>query len=138
MGFYNIRCMEQTAARCERFLNPIDKIPYLSSYSGVVRVLAAQVQIIAGLAFAAIKAFMALLEGNTWRLYEAKEGLVFCLHGLMNYIRGAIALFPFIGNLILFAYDYRFGRMEYRHEVVPFNVYPIIRNFVLPEEELVN
>lgn len=133
MGCIGMRCMERTAAHAEKFLNPIDKVPFVSSYSGVARILAAEVQIAAGIAFAALKAFMALLEGRWHRLYEAKQGLVFCLHGILNIIRGAIAIFPFIGNAALISWDFQVGRMEYRSEAVPNSVYPIIRNFVPPQ-----
>lgn len=135
MGCIGIRCMERTAAHAEKFLNPIDKVPFISSYSGVARILAAEVQIIAGIAFAALKTFMALLEGSWYRLYEAKQGLSFCLHGILNIIRGAIAIFPFVGNAALISWDWQVGRMEYRSEPVPNTVYPIIRNFVPSELE---
>lgn len=133
MGCFGIRCMERTAAHAEKFLNPIDKVPFISSYSGVARILAAEVQIVAGIAFAALKIFMALLEGRWHHLYEAKQGLALCLHGILNIIRGAIAIFPFIGNAALIFWDYQVGRMEYRSEQVPHSVYPIIRNFVPPQ-----
>lgn len=129
MDLINCRMVDNAAARCERFLNPLDKIPYISSWGGVLRILAAEVQIAAGLVFVAIKAFEALLIGQTWPLKESLEGIIHCGHGVLNIVRGSIAIFPWAGNFILFVYDFYIGRMEYKRESLPDNIYPLIANF---------
>lgn len=120
-------CVDQTLGQCERFCNKIDSIPFISSYSGMVRILAGIVQVATGAAFAYLKVVHALLKDSFYTLREAWNGIAYSLHGLGNIARGSIAVFPGI-NLLLVIYDYRIGRLNYRFEEVPKSIYPLNRN----------
>jgi len=134
MGSINYKCVDNFAAKCELFLNRLDKFPVASSYSGVVRFIVGQAQVIAGLAFVVLKLCQYLLDGKSWTLRETKEGFIHCYHGALNVIRAAIAVIPILGNLILWIYDSHIGRMNYQREEFRPGVYPIIRNFRIPLE----
>ncbi len=134
MGSITYKCADNFAARCEGFLNCFDKFPIASSYSGVVRFVVAQAQVIAGLAFAALKVLQYILDGKISTLREMKEGFTHCYHGTLNIIRAAIAVIPILGNLILWLYDSYVGRMNYPREEIKPGIYPIVRNFRVPLE----
>lgn len=138
MGSITYKCTDNFAAKCEGLLNRFDHFPIASSYSGVVRFIAAEAQVIAGLAFAALKAFQFLLDGKISSLREMKEGFIHCYHGTLNIIRAAIAVIPILGNLILWLYDSYVGRMNYKREELKAGVYPIIKNFQIPRELTAN
>jgi hypothetical protein len=113
-------------ARTEQLLNPVDWIPYASSFSGMVRILTGGVETIAGMALAYIRLTGALFEKNwKWRWKaELNEGLTYSFHGLANMIRGAIAMCPGL-NLVLFFHDQQLGRFNYPFEKIRSGVYPL-------------
>lgn len=114
-----MRSVELYMANAEQHLNPIDWIPFISNFSGMIRVVAGMAQVVAGIAFAFLRGVF-LCSPKAF-----KEEMVFSLHGLGNIFRGTIALFPGI-NLILAVHDYYFGRMNYRHEKMLQGVYPLM------------
>lgn len=122
--FINYRCVDRTLAKGELFFNPIEYIPFISSYPGMIRIQAGIVQIIAGVAFAALKIIHALLNDNLLTFKESWNGIAYSLHGLANMARGCIAVFPGI-NLSLFIFDHYIGRLNYRFEPMEKNFYPL-------------
>jgi hypothetical protein len=117
--------VENRIAQVEKFFNPIDYIPGISGLSGMTRLLAGMIQTIAGVAFAALKVFQIILTGRGNYSQVIKQGLTYSLHGLGNIGRGCVALLPIV-NCFLLVYDKYVGRMNYNHEVVSPNVYPIM------------
>jgi hypothetical protein len=118
------RSVDRFLAQCETTLNLIDYVPIISSYSGALRILAGVVEIAAGAAFVSLEIIHALLQDSNYPFLKSWNGIAYCLHGLGNIIRGLIAIFPGI-NLSLVLYDYKIGRMNYRHEIVEKNTYPL-------------
>jgi hypothetical protein len=120
-------CVDKHLAKIEQTLNPIDWIPKISTFSGAVRILAGAVEVVAGIAFAALRIMQSLLDGKMSTFRNAKQGIVYSLHGVANMGRGLIAMSPL--NLILLFYDAYIGRLNYRHEPMKNGVYPIIRAY---------
>ena len=117
--------VEHGIAQVEQLLNYIDWIPGISSFSGMIRILAGEVQVAAGVALAALKVFYIVLTGNGNYLRAIGQGLTYSLHGLGNISRGMIALISIV-NLLLYVYDKRIGRMNYEGEIMKLDVYPIM------------
>lgn len=117
--------VENRVAQIEQFLNPIDWIPCIASFSGMVRILAAGVQVAAGFAFAALKCFYVVMTGRGSYSRALEEGFNYSFHGLANITRGSIAMIP-IFNMILFIYDKKVGRVNYEGEKMNPKVYPIM------------
>lgn len=120
-----MRLIENYVARAEQLLNPVDWIPYVACYSGMVRILAGAVQIVAGIIFAYLKIVHNLLSSKRARICQAiEQGYFYSLHGVANILRGAIAIFPGL-NLLLLLHDQKLGRFNYPQEQVRPGVYPI-------------
>lgn len=117
--------VENGLATLEQTLNPIDWVPYVSSLSGMVRILAWSVEVVAGMALAALKMCAIVWTGKGYYSDALQEGLLYSFHGVANITRGAIALLPGI-NLSLFFYDNYVGRVNYEGETLWKGVYPIM------------
>lgn len=109
----------------ETFLNRIDWVPFFSSYSGMVRILAGAIQLAAGAVFTYLKYIHLILTDSKKQLKVAlNETGIYCLHGMLNISRGALAMIPGL-NLLLWIHDHRLGRYNYLKEKVKSGVYPI-------------
>lgn len=126
---FSYRCVDNALGKIEIHCNKIDYIPFISSYSGMVRILAGMVQVAVGIAFAALQVIHALLRDSTYVLKGSLRGLAYALHGFSNIARGCIAVFPGI-NLILFVYDRYIGRLNYHFEQVPRHIYPLNQGWI--------
>lgn len=105
-----MKTIQNYLAKAEKTLNPIDWVPYISSFSGYVRVQAGLVQIAVGLVFGVIKA---LLSYYPWEKRDSiLQGSLISVHGALNLFRGCIALIPFL-NLTLYCHDKYVGRFIY-------------------------
>ncbi len=120
-----MRVAENMIAQVEQGMNPIDWIPYISGVSGIVRATIGLVEVVAGLAFAALKTFHIILTGKGFYSDAISQGLTYSMHGLGNILRGEIAMTPF-WNLALFVYDKYVGRMDYEEEMLKKGVYPLM------------
>ncbi len=117
--------VENAMAKAELLLNPIDRIPFASSYSGMLRYLAGLVQLAAGAVFAYLKSVEIFLTTSKGSIRPAiEQGALYSLHGIANMLRGMIALLPGV-NLLLWVYDKQIGRFNYLLEEVPSGVYPL-------------
>jgi hypothetical protein len=117
--------IQNAIATVEQCFNPIDRVPFIGSFTGMVRILAGAVQTIAGVIFAYLKSYYLLFTHSKHKIGEAiNEGLIYALHGLANMIRGAIAMIPVL-NTSLATYDYTMGRFNYPDEILQPKVYPI-------------
>lgn len=87
-------------------LNRWDVYPVVSTiYSGPARILSATVQIVAGIALAAVSAaFGWLINKNSW-INDIKINSKEIGHGAGNLIRGIVASCPFAGNLAIYLYE---------------------------------
>jgi len=90
----------------------------------MIRILAAEVEIAAGFAFAMLKVAQSVLDDKWSTFSRLKIGLGYSLHGTANLCRGAIAMVPVI-NLLLLFYDGAVGRFNYEKEKMRKNVYPL-------------
>lgn len=113
-------------AKAERILNPIDWVPLISSYSGMIRILSGLVETVASAIFTYIKMVHALLTTAKGEIGSAlRDGLIYFTHGIVNIGRGACAMIPGI-NLLLCVYDNKIcARFNYPKEIVPIGVYPL-------------
>lgn len=126
------KTVDRSLAKAEQFLDCIDKIPYFSSFSGIVRFLAGEAILVSAVALLALKVFQSLFVaspdgsfGRTWEvLCEGKPALVYALHGIVNIGRGLIAVIPWV-NLIFWITPYWIGRFNYEHEIVEPQIYPL-------------
>ncbi|MBX7065755.1 MAG: hypothetical protein K1X28_00850 [Parachlamydiales bacterium] len=117
--------IQNAIATVEQFINPIDRVPFFASFSGMVRILAGAVQAIAGIVFAYLKSIFSLFTKSNEKIRHAINlGTIHCIHGLANVVRGAIAMIPVV-NLVLAFYDYKMGRFNYPDETLLPDVYPI-------------
>ena len=114
-------------ARTEQFVNRIDYVPYISSFSGMIRILTGGLEIIAGVALAAFHLLQNLFKVDVDYLEIANRGLIYSLHGFGNIMRGAIAMVPG-WNLTLLIHDRYLGRMNYPQEYVKEGVYPMLHS----------
>lgn len=120
-----MRLIENYVASAEQLLNPVDWIPYVACYSGMIRILAGAVEIVAGFIFAYLKIVYNLLTLKQPRICDALvQGYLYSLHGVANVCRGALAIFPGL-NLLLLLHDQKLGRFNYPQEQVRPGVYPI-------------
>ena len=122
--------VENCLAQAEQSLNLIDWIPYASSFSGMVRILASAVEVAAGVALAALRSIQILLTNSGTYSGAMEEGLLYSLHGLGNIARGALAMIPF-WNLLLIVHDTFLGRMNYPDEKMEPGVYPLMTAYRL-------
>ena len=124
-----MNAIENRVAKIEQLINPLDWVPIVSSFSGMVRILAGEIQILAGAIFAAMKILSIMLtaKGNYWQAIG--QGLNYSIHGAGNMVRGAIAMLPPL-NMTLFIYDNYIGRMNYLREKMSPNVYPIMTAYL--------
>lgn len=117
--------IQNVIAKTEQIINPADRIPVLGSFTGMIRLLAGTVQILAAIAFAYVKTIFLLLTAPRFKFQEGvNEGIIHCFHGFANLVRGAIAMLPGF-NLLFFVYDYKIGRFNYPDEILMPGVYPI-------------
>ena len=116
-----MKLIENYVARAEQLLNCADWIPFVSSFSGMVRILASSVQLAASIAFTMLAAMLT----NNWS-DAGEQGFIYCIHALGNTLRGALAMLPGLGNALLFAHDWKLGRMNYPEEVLVKKVYPLM------------
>ncbi len=123
-----MHCVQQRLAKMELVLNPIDRIPMIASFSGMIRILAGGVQMVAGTAFALIRSMYSYLQWHRDYRDKLQEGVNHSLHGLLNIVRGAIALLPPV-NLLLWVYDFKVGRINYYYETLTPNTYPLASHF---------
>jgi hypothetical protein len=120
-----MRLIENYVARAEQLLNPVDWIPFVSSYSGMMRMIAGAIEIVAGAVFVYMKIVNNLLNGTRARCGKAlQEGYIYSLHGAANMIRAALAIVPGL-NLLLFIHDQKLGRFNYPQEELRPGVYPL-------------
>lgn len=110
-------------ATVEQFLNPIDYVPVAASFSGMVRILASSVQVVAGTIFGVMKALLVTFPFQ--RKIALREGYIYTLHGIGNILRGCICMIPFV-NIGLYFYDKNVGRMNYPNETMNYDVYPLM------------
>ncbi len=122
-------CVDRILSRCERYCNPVDAIPYISAYSGLVRIGAGMVEMAAGAALALIKVMHALLKDSCDVFQDSWKGISYSIHGAANVTRGTIAVFPWF-NLLLPIYDYKIGRFNYLFEIVHPDVYPLNQDYI--------
>ena len=120
-----MRLIENYVAKAEQFLNPIEWIPYVATFSGIARIVAGTVEIAAGVVFAYLKIAYNLLNGPPYFGRTLKEGLLYSLHGCANIGRGVLALSPGFNNLLLVIYDWQIGRFNYPKETLSSDVYPL-------------
>lgn len=120
------RCLEDTWARTEKFLNVTDLIPVCSicTCSGMLRLVMGMVQVVAGAIFALYKILMGLPHKQNFTFLQARVGAGHVLHGYANMVRGAVAITPGI-NLLLLFYDGFVGRWNYPDEKMEHGVYPL-------------
>ncbi len=115
--------VDNTLSKVEQFLNPIDKFPIAASFTGMIRILAGEIQFIAGIIFVILSA---ILSHNCYQKKQAlKLGYIYCVHAIGNIVRGAICMIPFV-NISLYVYDTKIGRMNYPHETMRYNIYPLM------------
>lgn len=118
-------------ATVEKFLNPIDRVPVAASFSGMVRILSASVEVVAGVIFGVIKALFASFPYE--RKNALKEGYIYALHGVANIVRGCICMIPFV-NIGLYFYDKHCGRMNYPNEIMSYDVYPLMTAHIIAKQ----
>lgn len=117
--------IENYVARVEQAINPIDRIPFIGSFSGIIRIIAGAVEIVAAAAFAYLKATYVLLTKWGTIGKALKEGGIYALHGLANILRGTVAMLPGANLVLLVVYDYKLGRLNYPQEKLRLEVYPL-------------
>jgi len=96
--------------QCISTLDGSDKIPLVSVGSGIARIVAGALQMVAGMVFS-----VAVL--STWsiskpqnedpdvRVANLVQGVLAMANGMKNMIRGAIATIPGVGNVLIGLYD---------------------------------
>ncbi|HSX11299.1 MAG TPA: hypothetical protein VLF94_06275 [Chlamydiales bacterium] len=109
--------VENQIAKVEKWINPFDWVPGISSFSGMIRILAAEVQVVAGVALAVFKMCQIVWTGRGSYTKAMERGLYYSLHGLANIARGCIAMLPIV-NISLFVYDRYIGRVNYERETL--------------------
>jgi hypothetical protein len=127
-----MKAVENYVACAEQLLNPFDWVPYISSISGMVRILAGAVQVAATLVFAAIRVIQALLtpRGSVRRNLELPAK--YMAHAFTNIGRGALAIHPW-WNLLLAFHDWKLGRFNYPDETMRPGVYPLATAYKLAQ-----
>ena len=128
----NYTQVENYIAKAEQTLNPIDWIPFIASYSGMVRILAGAVEIAVAAIFAYIAVARIVMAGRRDSFKRIfKEVNYYSFHGALNIGRGALAMLP-IANLLLALYDWKIGRVNYICEDRKSGVFRIATQFTCP------
>lgn len=127
----NAKTIDHYVAQAEQTLNPLDWVPFVSSYSGMVRILAGMVEIAASAVFVYIQIARRMAGEKPYMRNSLKKALTYSFHGVLNMGRGAIAMIP-IANLLLAVHDWKIGRFNYRHETMKQGVFPIATQFTCP------
>jgi hypothetical protein len=128
----------------ESALNKLGWIPGISIVSGTVREGLGYVEILGGLAAAALRNIAASITSDKAakeRLYkQAEVELSYAINGLGNVVRGNIEKLPFwdlwaiaVNKAVLFTYDLLQVRMNYGHEEASYK-HPILRSFPAEQE----
>lgn len=105
--------------RIEQALDVAGYIPFVSNYSGALRMLIAKIQLVIGglglLGVGCAQAYFRVAYGSTTAQYQSsmekvkdfKETSVDNLtHGMANFARAYVEMFGILGNLTMLAYDY--------------------------------
>lgn len=112
----------------EKTLNWVDVVPYISAFSGVLRILCiSQIEICAGVALAGLKIFFSLV-GTPDFPCKNRQIASLLTHGMFNFVRGAAAIHNF--NFTLLFYDAYIGRFQYQTESRQRGVYPLNQRYV--------
>ena len=119
--------VDNILAKTEQFFNPIDKIPIATSFTGMIRILAGGVEVVAGIVFGTLSA---LFSSSTYQKQAFKQGCIYSLHGIGNIARGSICMIPFV-NISLYLYDAKIGRMNYPNETMNYDVYPLMTAYLV-------
>src|SRR5262245_11899647 len=106
-------------------LNSWDVYPVVSTiYSGPARILAAAVQIVAGIALAIVSAIFGwLISKNTW-MSDVTTNVKEIGHGVGNLIRGIVATCPFAGNLAIYLYEKSTAKVVLKRDADGFYTLP--------------
>jgi hypothetical protein len=108
--------LDRTLTAFETGLNYAGYVPILSSFSAPVRAGYGKIEIICGVAAAAIFAIRALLaEGAQKEVLwnKSDEALEYVAHGLANIIRAVFELVPFVSLVTCLPYDLFGERFSY-------------------------
>lgn len=130
--------VQKSLATFEEGLNLAGYVPIVSMVSGgFVRVIFGKMEVIAGLALAAINYATAHFEDDEskkTRLYEeAQVCLLYAAHGVANIARGAVEAFTLVGNILTIVYDRVVkARFNYAHEELSPEVKPLIKTYIRP------
>ena len=99
----------------ESALNLIGKIPWVSSYSGPVRIIAGQVMLVAAALLALLSIIVSRVKEDP-TLDISHECSIYAVHGMANWTRGYVESHFIIGNLCTFFYDLSGNRLRYLTE----------------------
>ena len=119
-----MRSVENYVAHAEQIINRFDWIPYVSSLSGMVRILAGAVEVAAAIVFTYLKIVHNLLTGRARVGQALEQGYTYSLHGFANIARGVLAMHPW-WNLFLALHDWKLGRFNYPEEMMRPGVFPL-------------
>ena len=93
--------IENMLFRVERVFNGLGYVPFVSSFSGPLRVTMGKAEMVAGAIFALVDYCLHAEEGTV--------DLSFIVHGAANCLLGMAETIFVVGNLCTFTYGYIFG-----------------------------
>ncbi len=108
--------IQKGLAVLENYLNKVGYVPFVSSISGAYRIMYGKLEVITGIALAALEAGRSALQTDAHKRQEIWSGaakpLRYSLHGIANMTRGVAESIPFF-NLIGLVWDIAGERMRY-------------------------
>lgn len=99
-----LQSLNTALTNLELALNVVGYIPFLSTYSGSLRICIGKIELISALAAAAILT-IAGANARTENDQRPIECLVYAAHGAGNIARGLIEVFPFLSLLLCLPCD---------------------------------
>lgn len=104
--------IDRGMAKVEKGLNEAGYTPMVSFLTGVLRIVLGKIEILASLYIGAI------VLAETKDMDRAVEVILhYSSHGLAKILRGAVEIFPIIGNLTCYGYD-KIYRYAYQFEKI--------------------
>ena len=104
----------------EKAFNILGWVPFISSATGPVRMIAGKVMAIAAAVLAAATFAAGYIMNDQKLIQKADQFAGYIWHGLGNFVRGFIESIPIAGNLATILYDSEpDARMRYKDEPLP-------------------
>jgi hypothetical protein len=105
MSTIAFQSFDKSFAASEKALNVLGWVPFVSTLSGGVRMMAGKIQAVAFAVFASLLFVYAYLSNNQKLLAAADRLTTYIWHGMANVCRGFVEMIPIGGNIATILYD---------------------------------